>query len=211
MGTVFNCQLFTVAANKVLFPSAHWHCWQEGHPAHTNLCQVIPKGSVWNKWRKNWDATAQPRFIWKRVVNRELEGTGQAISETQQVVLYSAGRTPSFIADCCNVCQALENSLVLVPELAHLRIFILRYTNVLIIIIITHWKYLAFDASLVFELLWPRVTDFSCSEETLCLRRSLPVPRDCCNVVLTSLVGCDDSSVDIDWSDPEQVDAVSSW
>ena len=23
----------------------------------------------------------------------------------------SAGRTPSFIADCCNVCQALENSL----------------------------------------------------------------------------------------------------
>ena len=32
--------------------------------------------------------------------------------------------------------QALENSLVLVPELAHLRIFILRYTNVLIIIII---------------------------------------------------------------------------
>jgi len=48
----------------------------------------------------------------------------------------SAGRTPSFIADCCNVCQALENSLVLVPELAHLRIFILRYTNVLIIVII---------------------------------------------------------------------------
>ena len=41
------------------------------------------------------------------------------------------------LADCCNVCQALENSLVLVPELAHLRIFIfLRYTNVLIIIII---------------------------------------------------------------------------
>ena len=48
----------------------------------------------------------------------------------------STGRTPSFIADGCNVCQALENSLVLVPELAHLRIFILRYTNVLIIIII---------------------------------------------------------------------------
>ena len=48
----------------------------------------------------------------------------------------SADRTPSFIADCCNVCQALENSLVLVPELVHLRIFILRYTNVLIIITI---------------------------------------------------------------------------
>jgi len=48
----------------------------------------------------------------------------------------SAGRTTSFIADCCNVCKALENSLVLVPELAHLRIFILRYTNVRIIIII---------------------------------------------------------------------------
>jgi len=48
----------------------------------------------------------------------------------------SAGRTPSFITDCCNVCQALENSLVLVRELAHLRIFILRFTNVLIIIII---------------------------------------------------------------------------
>ena len=48
----------------------------------------------------------------------------------------SAGRTPSFIAECCNVFQALENSLVLVPELAHLRIFILRYTNVLIIMII---------------------------------------------------------------------------
>jgi len=41
----------------------------------------------------------------------------------------SAGRTPSFIADCCNVCQTLENSLVLVPELAHLRIFILHYTK----------------------------------------------------------------------------------
>jgi len=37
---------------------------------------------------------------------------------------------------CCNVCQALENSLVLVPELAHLRMSILRYTNVFIIIII---------------------------------------------------------------------------
>ena len=45
----------------------------------------------------------------------------------------SAVRTPSFIADCCNVRQALKNSLVLVPELAHLRIFILRFTNVLII------------------------------------------------------------------------------
>jgi len=49
------------------------------------------------------------------------------------VVELSAGRTPSFIADCCNVYQALENSLVLVPEIAHLRIFILRCTNVLII------------------------------------------------------------------------------
>jgi len=39
----------------------------------------------------------------------------------------------SFIADCCNVFKPLENSLVLVPELAHMRIFILRYTNVLII------------------------------------------------------------------------------
>jgi len=47
----------------------------------------------------------------------------------------SAGRTRSFIADCCTVCEALENSLVLVPELAHRRIFILRYTNVLVIII----------------------------------------------------------------------------
>jgi len=37
----------------------------------------------------------------------------------------SAGRTPSFIADCCNVCQALENSLVFVPEVAHLRTFLL--------------------------------------------------------------------------------------
>ena len=36
----------------------------------------------------------------------------------------SAGRTPSFIADCCNICQALENSLVLQPELGHLRTFI---------------------------------------------------------------------------------------
>jgi len=52
---------------------------------------------------------------------------------------------------CCNVCQALKNSLVLVPELAHLRIFILRYTNVLIVIVIVvtltraclsiHYKY----------------------------------------------------------------------
>ena len=47
----------------------------------------------------------------------------------------SAGRTPSFIADCCNVCQAVKNSRVFVPELAYLRAFILCCTNVLIIII----------------------------------------------------------------------------
>ena len=35
----------------------------------------------------------------------------------------SANRTASFIADCCNVCHAPENSLVLVPELARLRTF----------------------------------------------------------------------------------------
>jgi len=45
-----------------------------------------------------------------------------------------------------HLCQALENSLVLVPELAHLRIFILRYTNVRIIIIII------FVFSLIFKL-----------------------------------------------------------
>jgi len=49
---------------------------------------------------------------------------------------FSAGRTPSFIADCCNVCQENANSVVFKPEveLAHLRSFILRYTNMLIII-----------------------------------------------------------------------------
>jgi len=45
----------------------------------------------------------------------------------------SAGRTPSFIADGCSVCQAFENSLIFVTELPLLRIFISRYTNVLII------------------------------------------------------------------------------
>ena len=37
----------------------------------------------------------------------------------------SAGRTPSFVAVCCNVsvCQALETLLVLVPEPAHLSTF----------------------------------------------------------------------------------------
>jgi len=54
------------------------------------------------------------------------------ISVTKNVVMQvlhtmelSASRTPSFIADCCNVCQTLENSVVLVPELAQLRTFLL--------------------------------------------------------------------------------------
>jgi len=61
---------------------------------------------------------------------------GQRLRDLQRSRLeLSAGRTPSFIADCCSVCQALETLLVLMPERAPLMIF-LRYTNVLFIIII---------------------------------------------------------------------------
>ena len=76
-------------------------------------------------------------------------------------------------------------------------------------------EYLGFVAMFVVVFLCRHAAELPCLVESVlsARRRSLAVTRDLrdgdfCDVVLTSLLGCDDSSVDCDWS--EQVDAVSS-